>query len=164
MNDVLSALNNLDSQSHQQQIEERDKYGNTALLLACIRRYEEPQKQQNQYQVVKELITIGKADPNVSNPHTLFTPLHWAAVHGANDIVNILLQYGAKAYMPDKKGHFPLDYAGLFKHQMTVSILLKHSLNQVKQVEKKRNERLKDAIIRVPPIGNGRGTRPNDNA
>jgi ankyrin repeat protein len=76
--------------------------------------------------VVKFLLKEGNANPNVQNPQTLFTPLHWAAVHGAESIVNILLDMGAKAYTPDKKGFFPIDYAGLFKKESVVRILIKH--------------------------------------
>jgi ankyrin repeat protein len=46
--------------------------------------------------------------------------LHWAAVHGADEIVECLLENGAKAFVADKKGYFPIDYAGLFNHPKTV--------------------------------------------
>ena len=66
----------------------------------------------------------GDANANVQNPETLFTPLHWACIHGAYDIVSLLLSYGAKSYVPDKRGFFPIDYAGLFKHEKVVEALI----------------------------------------
>lgn len=118
-------------------------YGNTPLMLSCIRRYEEKPRRDQQHEVVKMLLERAGAQTNTQNPQTLFTPLHWACIHGANDIVKTLLKYDAKHYIPDKKGYFPIDYAGIFKHEKTVDILIKHHfVNSVEMVKKSINSAL----------------------
>lgn len=119
MREVLEAL--ASDEDKKAYVDGTDNYGNTPLLLSCIRRYyDNDAKQADQYQIVKDLLDLGRADPNWSNPKTAFAPLHWAAAHGADDIVKILLEFNAKPYITDKKGYFPIDYAGLFKHHSTV--------------------------------------------
>lgn len=76
-------------------------------------------------QVVRLLLNA-KANPNVQNNLTSFTALHWACINGAIDIVKILLEHQAMPYVPDALGYFPIDYAGLFKHDETVSLLIRH--------------------------------------
>lgn len=58
-------------------------------------------------------------------------------MHGAERIVKALLDNGAKAYTPDKKGLFPIDYAGLFKHEEVVRMLIDHQLRQIDSLKKK---------------------------
>lgn len=48
MNEVISALTPLSPEERRKEIESPDKYGNTALMLACIRYYEDSEKQTNQ--------------------------------------------------------------------------------------------------------------------
>jgi len=44
MNDVLIALNSFDTQRKQEIIESKDQYGNSALILTCIRNCEKNKK------------------------------------------------------------------------------------------------------------------------
>lgn len=81
--------------------------------------------------MVKLLLRQGKANSNVQNPETSFTPLHWASIHGADNIVNELLKSGARQYTVDKRGLFPVDYAGMFKRESTVQILIEDLLQKL---------------------------------
>lgn len=47
MNEVISALKSMPILDMQREIELPDKYGNTALMLACIRYYKEDVDKQN---------------------------------------------------------------------------------------------------------------------
>jgi hypothetical protein len=53
----VESLKGLSLDEEKKIIEDPDKYGNTPLLLACIRRYQEANKQKQQLQVVKKLIS-----------------------------------------------------------------------------------------------------------
>jgi ankyrin repeat protein len=79
---------------------------------------------------MKVLLSKG-AMPNVQNPSTQFTPLHWACIHGATDLVRLLLENNAQQYIPDSDGKFPIDYAGYFKHTETVKLLIRHTLRKI---------------------------------
>lgn len=80
------------------------------------------------------------------NPNTDFTPLHWACIHGANDIIKILLENHAKQYVADKKGLFPVDYAGMFKRNNTVRLLIDYQLKQLQIERSSLRSSLKEKI------------------
>ena len=44
----------------------------------------------------------------------------------------MLLDHGGKEYLPDKKGLYPIDYAGFFGNHESVKVLVDHSLKKVK--------------------------------
>jgi ankyrin repeat protein len=71
-------------------------------------------------EVIKKLLKAG-AESNTYNPNTLWTPLHWAARYGDSRGITLLLESKAKQYLPDKKGYYPIDYAGLFHHEEVVN-------------------------------------------
>ena len=133
---IFQALQNINILSKQQLskiLEQKDNYGNTALALASI--YDIEAKRNSRYEVMKQLLVKG-ANPNVFNPRTFFTPLHWAAVNGATDIVKLLLKFDAKEYVPDINGLFPIDYAGYFRHHETVKILAQQTLSRVEKYKR----------------------------
>ena len=61
---------------------------------------------------------------NARNHQTLFTALHWACIYGRYEIVELLLNSGAKQFIPDADGFFPIDYAGIFSHENLVKLLI----------------------------------------
>ena len=94
-----------------------DKYNNSPLALACI--YSNPQKKDDKEEIVRLLLDYD-ADPNIPNKFTKFTPLHWAARHGEKKIIKMLCANKAQEFLPERKGCFPVDYAGLFRHKSAV--------------------------------------------
>jgi ankyrin repeat protein len=46
-----------------------------------------------------------------------------------------LLENGAKPYTTDKKGLYPIDYAGLFNKDEVVKLLINHELAKLKEVK-----------------------------
>ena len=88
---MFQSLENLSEATLLKILEDKDKYGNTALGLVCIRNNEELRKKAERFECVKMLIKK-RANPNVQNPNTLFTPLHFACVHGATDVVTLLIE------------------------------------------------------------------------
>ena len=109
-------------------VDDLDKYGNTALLLCPI--FDFPERRIARHEIARTLLSLG-ADPNIQNENSLFTPLHWACVNGATDVVQELLLSNAKYYIPDKYGFFPIDYAGLFKHTSCVEVLIDQLVKDV---------------------------------
>lgn len=78
----------------------RDTYGATPLLLACI---------DGRPDIVRLFIKHG-ADVNAkSKPGD--TPLHWACLHGHTSTARLLLDHGADVNAKDKEGNTPLDVA-----------------------------------------------------
>jgi ankyrin repeat protein len=57
--------------------------------------------------------------------------LHWACINGRYDIVDLLLQNGAKQFIPDADGFFPIDYAGIFSHENIVKLLIDQHLREL---------------------------------
>lgn len=91
-------------------IDKPDKFGNTALLTACILN--------NDYSAKKrpeciEILLKARANPNINSGLTMWTPLTWCAYYGDLDSVKSLLNASAIAYLPDSKGCYPIDYCGL---------------------------------------------------
>lgn len=72
-------------------------------------------------------------------------------MHGADKIVKTLLENGAKAYTPDKKGLFPIDYAGLFKKDEVVKMLIDHQIKSIELIknikESYMNEKRNDYFV-----------------
>ena len=69
------------------------------------------------------------ANPNVCNKYSYWTPIHWAARYGEVENVEELLKprylnRRAYEYYPDKKGFFPIDYAGFFENKEVVFLLI----------------------------------------
>ena len=102
-------------------MEMTDTYNNTPMALCCV--YSIETKVEEKTQCVKFMLECG-SNPNVRNSHTGFTPLHWAARHGEQEIVHLLLHAGAVEYLPDVWGFSPLAYAGRFGHQKIIKHLI----------------------------------------
>ncbi len=62
-------------------------------------------------------------------PYLFNTPLHWAALNGHTDIVELLLNGGANVNAEDGRSYTPLHYATLIGHTSVVKILLAHNAN-----------------------------------
>ena len=52
------------------------------------------------------------------------TPLHWAAVGGHKDVVELLLAHGAEVNARYSDGYTPLHYAAANGHKDVVELLL----------------------------------------
>jgi ankyrin repeat protein len=87
------------------------------------------------------------ADPNIANNRTGWSALTWAARHGLDDNVKILLQYNAFLHCPDKNGFFPIDYAGMFGHYKCVERIAAHLIQNVKHFVKQtgKNKQMLEA-------------------
>ncbi len=74
---------------------------------------------------VKTLLEAGGADPNTKDEYGS-TPLHWAALKGHLDVVELLLKHGADPNVKDEDGSTPLHDAAWNGHADVVELLLKH--------------------------------------
>ncbi len=45
--------------------------------------------------------------------------------------MDLLLQNGAKQFIPDADGFFPIDYAGIFSHENIVKLLIDQHLREL---------------------------------
>ena len=111
-------------------IEQKDIFGNTPLLIACIKDTEEGDN--TRARSVKVFLD-NKANANVFNPRTLWGPLHWCARYGDQETIDMLLLNRAIPYMPDSKGLYALDLAGLYGHQDVVQIFIQSLLRLIKE-------------------------------
>jgi len=64
----------------------------------------------NEREVVSTLLTHG-ADPNAVDPKSGYTPLHWAAVCGNEQVCRLLLDKGADPWIKDNWGRTPITIA-----------------------------------------------------
>ena len=103
------------------EINAKSKYGETPLLIAIMTQNEHNSELRNQF--ISFLLENG-ADPNFCNKFTFWTPMHWAARYGDIVMINKLLENDATPFTPDRKGCFPIDYAGKFDHKETVQKLV----------------------------------------
>ena len=78
---------------------------------------------QNHFLKVKVWLENTENDPNQSDEH-LFTPMHWAAMHGHADIVEMLVCKGAKIPTANHGGDTPLHVAVQFNQTKVVGKLL----------------------------------------
>jgi len=92
-------------------VNKKDKFGNSALLGACV--YNKINRETDEKQKCIEILLDNGADPNQYNHHNLWTPLTWCAYYGDHVATKLLVQKGAYVFWPDKEGHFPLDHCGL---------------------------------------------------
>ena len=112
----------------------KDMFNNTPLLLACVYDYEN--RYEDQIKTI-EILLKKKAQPNVQNKFSGFTPLHWLARYGKIEAVKMLLEdTNAKEYIPDNRGFRPIDYAGKFNHQEVILKLIDWSLKKIENSDK----------------------------
>jgi len=120
-------------------INKPDKFGNTALLVACILNNDKSPKERPE--CIKILLNA-RAQPNIRSGLTLWTPLTWAAYYGDAQSVKYLLEARATAYLPDSKGFYPLDYCGLqgknqkMKRKEVVAEIVKNLTAELVEFEK----------------------------
>ena len=77
----------------------QNRWGQAPLLVAAIH---------HDHQVIMEMLLEAGADANVPN-HAGSTALHWAAMRGRCEAMELLLAAGAEPELQDKKGRFPVD-------------------------------------------------------
>lgn len=89
-------------------VDQRDKFGNTPLLLSCITNLSK--STEKRYETVKELLTRS-ANVDYSNKTTLWSPLTWCAYYGDAVTMKLILSDNSVC-LPDHKGCLPIDWAG----------------------------------------------------
>lgn len=62
-------------------------------------------------------------DPNLKNPVTGYTPLHYACWNNFYDIVDLLLQYGANPLIKNNEGENSLETARITKNKKLIELL-----------------------------------------
>ena len=95
--------------------------GETALYYAVSQRDDSTYKPTGQ-EMAEWLLNTG-ADPNMM-PERDGGPLHRAALYGHDDIVQLLLKYGAEATKEDSSGYTPLLNTIKYKCESTFNLLL----------------------------------------
>jgi hypothetical protein len=91
-------------------INRKDKFGNTALLSACVASIEDVKGGRSK---CIEALLLASANPNITNDNTRWGPLDWCAFHGDIPSIQKLLKADAFVFMPDAKGMYPIDHCGL---------------------------------------------------
>ncbi|XP_023930670.1 ankyrin repeat and protein kinase domain-containing protein 1-like [Lingula anatina] len=76
-------------------------------------------------QSLQELLTAGECDVN-DQDWKGWTPLHWAALYGHTQCVQLLHQHGADTNIQDKNGWTPLHLAVWCSPKQCVQLLLQH--------------------------------------
>ncbi|MBH1960044.1 MAG: ankyrin repeat domain-containing protein [Flavobacteriia bacterium] len=84
----------------------------TALAGLCIRYQKD----------LAEALLAKKADPNIADANGT-TPLIWAVKTGNEELVKMLLKYGAKKEQPDHMGIKPFEYAVQTQRQNIINLL-----------------------------------------
>eukprot|EP00614_Pseudopedinella_elastica_P026123 CAMPEP_0172627182 /NCGR_PEP_ID=MMETSP1068-20121228/154904_1 /TAXON_ID=35684 /ORGANISM="Pseudopedinella elastica, Strain CCMP716" /LENGTH=165 /DNA_ID=CAMNT_0013436997 /DNA_START=95 /DNA_END=589 /DNA_ORIENTATION=+ len=74
-------------------------------------------------EVKRSLSALPKFDLNTPHGHVSWTMLHFASYNGHTQIVKLLLIKGADAYVKDKNGWMPIDYASREHHGECVRLL-----------------------------------------
>lgn len=80
--------------------------------------------QQGNREQVSHFLATG-ADPNAPESKFGVTPLSWAAMRGEVDLVQLLIEKGAKVRQPNTDGSTPLHCAAFLGHDAIVQVLLK---------------------------------------
>lgn len=110
-----------------------------------------------------------KANPNVRNKVTGFTPLHWACRYNELSIVHALCSKGAVEYIPDFQGFTPIDYAGKFgsndlKLYLIKRLFIKCHNAMAKQYKSLRTSTSMRADHIFPRRGSDASNGPDDGA
>ena len=118
MKDCLDDFENLMKTEHNNEINSNlhlknyinslDKFGNSPLVLFCSHVKHDSV---NRIKFLKMLLDKG-ADVNIKNSLTLWNSVFWAAYHGEEEIVALLLEHDVIINSPDYEGFYPLDIAG----------------------------------------------------
>ena len=118
-------------------INSESKYGETPLLISAMLLHKGASQGVNKERedFIDYLLGHG-AMVNTCNNYTLWTPAHWAARHGDDELLEKLLTKGAMPFTPDSKGYFPIDYAGKFERHSTVKRLVEVSIDKFTRLKK----------------------------
>lgn len=108
-------------------INQKDRFGNTPVLLSCVL---DAAGMQPRFKTIEPLLRKG-ADIHVRNPRTLWTPLTWCCYYGDIVTVRKLLELGARPYLPDSSGRYPLDLAGRKGHKVIVHLLIDNLMKEI---------------------------------
>ena len=123
----LPIIQDLEYQLTPQYVQKLDKFGNTALILAC----KLPLKGHNyeRSEILKILIKAG-ANIQSTEPINGWTALHWCCYNGDIISTKTLISNGANFFLPSKRGFFPIDLAAKKSHndlaKYLISILIKY--------------------------------------
>ena len=123
----LPIIQDLEQQLTPQYVQRLDKFGNTALILAC----KLPLKGHN-YERSEILKILIKAGANIQSmePINGWTALHWCCYNGDIISTKTLINNGANFFLPSKRGFFPIDLAAKKSHidlaKYLISILIKY--------------------------------------
>ena len=102
-------------------INSESMYGETPLLISAMLKHKgEINGVNKDRDTFIDYLLENNAEVNTHNAYSLWTPAHWAGRHGDNKLLEKLINHDAKPYTPDRKGYFPIDYAGKFEHWKTV--------------------------------------------
>jgi hypothetical protein len=104
-------------------VNECDMSNNTLLILCANRKYTHS---------VKKLLELG-ANPNLFNDFG-YTPLFWAVTDDQQEMIEILIKYGANVLMEENKGYSIFDLAVL-KSKDTICNLLIFNANSLLELE-----------------------------
>lgn len=103
-------------------------------------------------------------DPNIRNPLTGYTPLHYACWHEYKDIIMLLLQYNADPLIKNNEGETCLDTAKLSKNDEIIELLNNKikELHSNEEIERKEIERKEENEIERNEIKeNENSIKPN---
>ena len=108
----------------QQQVEKTDRFGQRPLVHAAARNFKE----------AVQMLLLANADPNARNEDTYETALHRATSENHSDLVQLLLENGAKI-TPLKNGMNPIHIASRAGHLESLKILLAHESSVVDSLD-----------------------------
>jgi ankyrin repeat protein len=118
----IEIIKNLSTKLGEVEVEMKDRYGNTPLLLAC-----KEFKFQKENQIRREILKIllsKKARVNIVGKSNGWAPVHWLCFNGDKDSLTLLIDAGAVYFLPDKKGYYPIDLAGIRGYRMIVELII----------------------------------------
>lgn len=112
-----------------------DKFRLTPLLLCCVNEkpiYEskkaqilDDKKNRNtpRFECLRILLEekfLGHLNVQTKNPRTHWSCLHWSAFYGDEKSVTLLIEQNVHIFLPDHRGRYPIDLAGMNKHDKVV--------------------------------------------
>ena len=123
-----------------------DAYGNTCLILACVKN---ERTSDSRFKVLSTLIEAG-ADINRRNDTTFWTALHWCAHWGDSKSIELLLKNNAFAFLPSKEGVYPVDLAGTKRFKESVKLLNSNIISLLNLVGDYSEQELLNLVAHEP--------------